>query len=640
MAYYIEQRPSRVTLTKGGDVSQWMETYRLRLMTASQAMTLIRPGDRVFIGTGCGQPQALVEELVSERSSIVDVEIYHLLTQGTAPYIREEYSRRFRTCSFFLAANVREGIRSGRGDYVPIFLSEIPSLFRSGKIKLDVALIQTTPPDADGNLSLGISVDVVKAAAETARTVIAEVNPRMPRTMGDSLIPLDLVDAVVESDREIIEYRLPEPNPTVEAIARNVAGLVEDGATVEVGIGLIPQAVLSYLGEKNDLGVHTEMFNDAIVPLVEKGVINGRFKTLNPGKVTASFCLGTRRLYDFIDRNPLFEFRPSEYVNDPWIISRHDRMAAINVAIEVDMTGQVCSDSIGYRFYSGFGGQVDFNRGAARSKGGKAIIALPSTTRDGRISRIVPHLTEGAGVVLSRADVHYVVTEHGVADLFGRNIRERVLALAEIAHPDYRRAILDEARNRKYILPHQREIPEGAMQYPKELETKRTLTDGAEVSFRPVKPSDDKGLRDLFYHASERSIAFRFFQPVKAFPHRFIQEFSAIDFSRDMALAALVREGEEERIVGIGHYFLSGDGRRAEVSFLVRDDWQARGIGTEIFRLLTDVARRRGLAGFEARVLVDNHHMLSVFYNSGYRISTQKEDDLYLVSAEFGNGAA
>jgi acyl-CoA hydrolase len=326
-------------------------------MKVTQAIRMIkRGGPRIFIGTGCGQPQLLVEELAGPNNDIFDAEIYHLLTQGYAPYIAKEHSKKFRTSSFFLAPNVREGIISGRGDYTPIFLSEIPRLFKKGNIPLDAALIQTSPPDKSGYLSLGISVDIVKAAVDNSLLVIAEVNPKMPRTYGDSMIPIDMIDAVVESDRDIIEFSLPEPDEAIDTIARNVASLIDDGSTVEVGIGNIPQAVLKYLHEKKDIGIHTEMFNDAIIPLVEDGVITGRKKTINREKIIASFCYGTRKLYDYIHENQMFEFRPSEYVNDPFIISQHNKMAAINVAIEVDMTGQVCSDSIGYDFYSGIGG--------------------------------------------------------------------------------------------------------------------------------------------------------------------------------------------------------------------------------------------------------------------------------------------
>lgn len=616
-------------------MESWREIYNNKKMSAGKSVGMIRPGARIFIGTGCGQPQTLVEELVSENHHIEDAEIYHLLTQGVAPYISEEHSGKFRTSSFFLAPNVREGIRSGRGDYTPIFLSEIPQLFKSGKIPLDVALIQTSPPDKNGYMSLGISVDIVKSAVENSLMVIAEVNEKMPRTLGDAMVPVDMLDAVVETSRDIVEYSLPEPDETIEAIARNIATLIEDGSTIEVGIGNIPQAVLSYLQDKRNLGVHTEMFNDAIIPLVESGVINGSRKSINRGKITASFCYGTRKLYDYIHENQLFEFRPSEYVNDPFVISQHNKMTAINVAIEVDMTGQVCSDSIGYDFYSGVGGQVDFNRGAARAKGGKPIIALPSTAKNGTISRIVPKLTEGAGVVTTRSDVHYVVTEYGIAYLFGKCIRERVLALAQIAHPDFRNEILKEAKTRKYIYPDQIEQTPAKAKYPKEYETERSLTDGTSLFFRPVKPTDEKLIRDMLYACSERSIAFRFFRNVKAFPHQFIQGFANVDFSRDMAILVLAQDTGGEQAVGVGRFYLNESTNRAEVSFLVRDDWQAKGIGSDLLELLVDIARKRGCSGFEASVLTRNQQMLGVFYNSGYEISTKKEEDIYVISFDF-----
>jgi acyl-CoA hydrolase/GNAT superfamily N-acetyltransferase len=610
----------------------WKETYQNKIVAAQKAIGLIRPGSRIFIGTGCGQPQVLVDELVKSSNAIEDAEIYHLLTRGTAPYIREEYARKFRTCSFFLAPNVREGIVSGRGDYIPIGLSDIPALFKSGRIPLDVALIQTSPPDKNGYLSLGISVDIVKSAMENSLMVIAEVNEHMPQTHGETTVRADMVDAIVESDRPLLEYSLPQPDETVEAIARNVASLVEDGSTIEVGIGTIPQAVLHYLSEKNDLGVHTEMFNDAIIPLIESGVINGSRKTLNRGKITASFCLGTRELYDYIHQNQLFDFRPTEYVNDPYVIGQHTKMVAINVAIEIDMTGQVCSDSIGYDFYSGIGGQLDFNRGASRAREGKAIIALPSTAKDGSISRIVPKLTEGAGVVIPRGDTRYVVTEYGIADLFGKSVRERVLALAEIAHPDYRNDILNEAKKRRYVFEHQKVFSGKAADYPKEFETRRTLSDGTVLFIRPVKPSDNDALRDMCYTLSEKSIAFRFFQPIKSFPHKFIQDFTNIDYSRDMAIAALVKDTGGERIIGVAHYFLNKKGDRAEVSFLVREDWQSKGIGTHLLHILADIARNRHIEGFDASVLANNYQMLSVFYNSGFEVTTKRQEDMYHIS--------
>lgn len=615
-------------------MSSWQELYESKKRTAAQAIRTIKPGARVFIGTGCGQPQELVEQMVSAHSDLVDIEVYHLLTQGLAPYIDERYSRTFRTSSFFIAPNVREGIVSGRGDYVPIFLSEIPRLFQSGRIPLDVCLVQTSPPDKNGYLSLGVSVDIVKSAVESSVAVIAEVNEHMPRTLGDSSVPLEMVDIVVESNRPVLEYQLPEPDDTIQAIARNVASLIDDGSTIEVGIGNIPQTVLHYLRDKQDLGVHTEMFNDAIIPLIESGTINGRKKSINRGKVTASFCYGTRALYDYIHENQMFEFRPSEYVNDPFVISQHNRMVAINVAIEIDMTGQVCSDSIGPDFYSGIGGQVDFNRGAARARDGRAIIALPSTAKNGSISRVVPRLTEGAGVVTTRGDVHYVVTEYGIAHLFGRSIRERVLSLASIAHPDYRNEILDAAKNRKYIYPDQKPLSP-VKNYPSEYEQYRTAADGTTLYCRPIKPTDDTMLRDMLYSLSERSIAFRFFKPIKAFPHRFVQEFTNVDYTRDMAIVGLLQDTGGERIVGVGRYYLNEDDNRAEVSFLVRDDWHSRGIGTDLLNILVKIARERGLTGFDANVLATNHQMLNVFTNSGHTVATRRVEDMYVVKLDF-----
>ncbi len=377
------------------------------------------------------------------------------------------------------------------------------------------------------------------------------------------------------------------------------------------------------------------MFNDAIIPLVEKGNINGSRKSINRGRVTASFCLGTKQLYDYINENSIFEFRPSEYVNDPFVIAQHNKMVAINVAIEVDMTGQVCSDSIGFNFYSGVGGQVDFNRGAVRAKDGKAIIALPSTAKNGTVSRIVPRLTEGAGVVLTRADVHYVVTEFGVAELFGRNIRERVLALAQVAHPDYRNEILKEAKTRNYIYAHQKELPSTGAPLPGEFEVVKPLADGTQLYFRPIRPTDDKLLRDMCYALSERSIAFRFFKPLKAFPHKFVQDFTNCDFSRDMVIVGLIQDMGGEQMVGLGSYHLNKATNKAEVSFLVRDEWQAKGIGTDLLDMLTDIATKRGVSGFDAEVLEQNQPMLAVFYNSGFKVSTKKMEDMYHITYSF-----
>ena len=358
-----------------------------------------------------------------------DTEIVHLLTFGDAPYAHRELAQYFRVNSFFIAENVRDIIQEGLGDYTPIFLSDIPRLFDSGQMPLDVALIQVTPPDEHGMCSFGVSVDIVNSAAENASLVIAQVNPNMPRTLGDCFIHVHDIDVLVPSEAAILEVPPPEVTDVTRQIAEYIAALVEDGSTIEFGIGRIPQALLGFLKDKKDLGIHTEMVTDGIIDLIESGAVTGARKTVDRGKIVASFALGTKRLYDYIDNNPLFSFHPTEYVNDPNVIRQQNKMVAINTALEIDLTGQVCADSIGSKFFSGVGGQVDFNRGAAKSRGGKAIIALPSTAKEGTVSRIVTHLSPGAGVVTTRAGVHYVVTEYGVAYLHGKSVQERALAL-------------------------------------------------------------------------------------------------------------------------------------------------------------------------------------------------------------------
>ncbi len=405
--------------------------------SAEEAVSAVRSNNRVFIHGVAAAPQALIRALVARADELRNVEIVHLHTEGEAPYAAAELSQSFRVNSFFVGANVREAVNAGRADYIPVFLSEIPALFRLGILPLDVALVHVSPPDRHGFCSLGISVDIARAAADRAGYVIAQVNPQMPRTHGDALLHLDNIDALVEVDDPIPEVPVPELTEVDLAIGKNVAEMIDDGATLQMGIGSIPNAVLASLVDHKDLGVHTEMFSDGVVDLVEKGVITGRMKAKHPGKIVAGFVMGTRRLYGFVDDNPQVLMLDIGYVNDTSVIRRNPKVTAINSAIEVDLTGQVCADSIGTRQYSGVGGQMDFIRGASLSPGGKPIIALPSTTKRGE-SKIVGNLRSGAGVVTTRANVHYVVTEFGVANLYGRNLRQRAAELIRIAHPDHR----------------------------------------------------------------------------------------------------------------------------------------------------------------------------------------------------------
>jgi 4-hydroxybutyrate CoA-transferase len=429
----------------------WESEYTRKLKTPDEALRCVESGMRVYIQPGCAEPETLVEALMRRGPMVRDVEIVHMMTMGCAPYVAPEMEGHFRHNAVFIGANVRDAINCGRADYTPIYLSEIEGLFESGAMPIDVALIEVSPPDPHGFCSFGIGVDTTLTAAKCARIVVAQVNDFMPRTYGDSFIHVNDIDVVVDSSRPLCALKKPAVTGLHVAIARNVAGLIDDGAVIQTGIGGIPDAVLPFLSDRKDLGVHSELVSDGVIPLIETGVITGARKNYKPRKIILGFALGSKNLFEFVDNNPIFEFHPTSYTNDPALIARNDNMVAINSALEIDLTGQVCSDSVGTQFYSGIGGQVDFLRGASRAKGGKAIIAISSTAKQGRISRIVPMLSPGAGVVTSRGLVRYVVTEYGVAYLHGKTIRQRAQALIEIAHPDFREELYEYCEKTKWL---------------------------------------------------------------------------------------------------------------------------------------------------------------------------------------------
>ena len=429
----------------------WESEYIQKLRTTDDALRYVESGMRVYIQPGCAEPETLVEALIRRAPFVRDVEIVHMMTMGCAPYVAPEMAGHFRHNAVFIGSNVREAVNDGRADYTPIYLSEIEELFESGAMPIDVALVEVSPPDSHGFCSLGVGVDTTLTAAKCARYVVAQVNNYMPRTYGDSFIHVSDIDAVVESSRPLCELKKPVVTDMHVAIARNVAGLIEDGAVLQTGIGGIPDAVLPFLMDRKDLGVHSELVSDGVMSLIEAGVVTGARKNFKPRKIIAGFVLGSKKMFEFVDNNPIFEFHPTAYTNDPGLIARNDNMVAINSALQVDLTGQVCSDSIGNQFYSGIGGQVDFLRGASRSKGGKPIIAISSTAKHGTISRIVPMLSPGAGVVTSRGLVRYVVTEHGVAYLHGKTIRERAQALIEIADPRFRAELYEYCEKTKWL---------------------------------------------------------------------------------------------------------------------------------------------------------------------------------------------
>lgn len=425
--------------------------YKNKLRSAEEAAKLIQSGDGVYIHSNAAAPQTLIEAMARRKGQVKNVRIYKLITLGAAPYAEPDCAGSFYVHAMFIGPNVRQAVNEGRADYTPVFFSELPELFASGTLPIDVCLVSTSPPDAEGWMTLGSSLDCTIAARKNARCTIAEVNKRMPCTFGQNRIHVSEVEAMIESDRELPVLHNEAPGEAELAIGRHVASLVEDGATLQLGIGGIPNATLKLLKDKQDLGIHTEMFSDGVVELVEAGIINNSKKTVAPGKLAVSFCMGSKKLYDFIHANEAVEFYPTDWINDPFIIAQNHKMTAINSAIQVDLTGQICADSIGSYLYSGCGGQVDFVRGASRSKGGKAIIALESTAKNGQVSRIVPLLNPGAGVVTSRADAHYVVTEYGIANLHGKNMKERVRALIEIAHPRFQAELESGCAQHKWL---------------------------------------------------------------------------------------------------------------------------------------------------------------------------------------------
>ncbi|MGZ3533626.1 MAG: GNAT family N-acetyltransferase [Thermodesulfobacteriota bacterium] len=616
------------------------QKYPKKLISEERIFGNIRRGDRIFVGTGCGRPQyllrALVQFIESHPTAILGAEVFHVWTLGLVPYTDEKFTQYFRHNSFFIAnSDMRAAVNTGMADYTPIFLSKVPDLLYRGLVPIDVALIQTSPPDDHGYMSLGVSVDIVKAATEKASLVIAQVNSNMPRVHGDGFIHIEDVDYIIPYDEPIIEYVSEADSQTAQEIGKYVSSLVRDGETIQVGYGSIPNAILSNLLTKNHLGVHSELLTDGIVELMKKRVIDNSQKSIHRGKTVAAFCMGRKETYEYIHDNPAIEFRTIDYTNNPLVIAQHPNMTAINTALEIDLTGQATAESIGKLFYSGIGGQADFMRGAVLAPRGKTILAMPSTAENGTISRIVPFLKEGAGVSLHRGDVYYVVTEYGIAYLQGKNIRERAMELVAIAHPKFRPWLIEEAKKQNLIFRDQAFIQGKAGEYPETLETHRTTKSGLEIFLRPVKMSDEPLLKDFFYSLSENSLYRRFISVRKDIPHERLQEFVIIDYTRQMVILAVTQREEREEVIGVGQYALDEAAHTAEVGFAVRDNYQNKGIGSELLSYLTFLAKKQGLLGFFAEVLVENKPMLHLFDKMGFEIERRREEGVYELKMMF-----
>jgi len=584
-----------------------------KLATAEEAVGMIKRGSRVFIGTGCGEPQQLIKSMVNDPK-LQDIMIYQMLSMTLAQFVDDpSFLRRFSLKLFFISSQMRKAAFEGKIDYLPTYLSQIPKLFSSQRIGLDVALVQVSPPDKFGYCSLGVSVDITRSGVENATLVIAQINPRMPRTWGDSFVHVDDLDYLVWHEEPLVEA---VPSAKDDKIARRIAffvnQLIDDGATLQIGFGHIPYAILQYLDDKKDLGIHTQLITDAFIPLFEKKVITNKRKSLLSGRVVASLCMGSQKIYEYVNNNPMFYFRSSEFVNDPTVIARNDNFVSVSSALEVDLTGQVCSDSMGYMFYSGIGDQVDFLRGSAMSEGGFSIIALPSTAQNGEVSRIVPHLSEGAGVATTRGDVNFIITEYGIAELQGKGIYQRVMELAQIAHPKFREELIEVAKKRHYIFQDQLPPSREDLLFLEGYKRNFTLKNGKTVGFRPLLPSDEFAYRNFFYSLQEKTIYFRFFYRMQLFSHAVVQkQWASIDYRKNMSIVGMVQKGGHKEIMAIGSY--ADDGGRAEVAFVVREDFQGMGTATFLLEMLEGIARENDYNGFSATVLKENAAMLNVF---------------------------
>ncbi|MFH1091689.1 MAG: GNAT family N-acetyltransferase, partial [Pseudomonadota bacterium] len=586
--------------------------YQDKLTTAAEALKAVKKGSRIFIGSGCGEPQHLVQSLVEEAGKLFDVEIIQVLSCRAQEYTAEKLAAHFRVKNFFVAGRgAREAIWEGRAEYIPMFMSRVPRLFAENLIELDCALVQVSPPNPHGYMSLGVAVDVAQEAIAAAELVIAQVNPRMPVTLGDSFIHLHEVDAVVEYQEPLLEVPSPVLDEIDLLVGGNVARLVDDGATIHCGLGHLPKAALEAMMDKKDLGVHTDMLTDAYLDLIRRGVITNRRKNYHPNRIVASYCLGTRELFDFVHLNPFLEFHPVAYTNDPFQIGNNHHMIAIQEVMQADLTGQVCSASLGNKIYSGIGGLVDFMRGAFRSQGGKFILALRSTNPQTGESCLVPAATPGSGLIASRAAAHWVVTEFGAVNLQAKSLHDRAVALIEIAHPKYREELYSQAREQGLLSSGDPITLFKPVIYPQDL-IRTYEIQGETLTLRPARAADLRAIQEFFYGLNDRDIHFRFLRSMKAFPRKEMAAMANIDYHHRMTILVLKGEPGFERVIAIGRYMAVDQGDMVEVDVAVAEDHRRQGIGRKLMKYVFEIAEKKGFKGITAYVAYDNPNTLKM----------------------------
>ncbi len=614
----------------------WADNYVKKKKTAYEAIGMIRPGQRVFTGASCGEPQSLLRVLADEFQNFPDLEVVRLLSLESTPLTliaNKSADRSMNIRSFYAGSAKPEGLARNIKYITPINLSAVPRLFKSRLLPINVALIQVSPPDDFGWMSLGVAVDVTLAAAYSADLVIAQVNKNMPRVLGRSFIHVNDVDVFVERDEELLTVENPPELEAANIMAGYIARLIDDGSTIQIGLGTTSQAVMLALSEKNDLGIHTQYLTDDIMKLISKGIITNRHKGFNDGKVVASSALGSKYLYEFMDDNPAIEFYPSDYVNDPGIISQHNRMVSMNVGMAVDLTGQVAADALPFNYFSGITGMLDFIRGSALSKGGKSFILMTSTTASGKKSRIVPTLTDTA-VVVPRSDVNYVATEYGVVNLFGKNIQERAVALISIAHPDFREQLFENAKKMN-LIGRERTVKDALQAvYPMKIEQTIEIS-GQNITIRPAKAVDERRIQEHFYSLDKEDIISRFFHEKDRFVTDEMESVSQVDYIKKLTLIATVGEYGFSEVVGIGEYQLDEADNIAEIAFSVSKSFQGMGLGKLLIKKLAEVARENGIAGLMAYTSPKNESMIRIFKALPYKVRTTLQEGTVVLSCRF-----
>ncbi len=628
---------SKAELTEDSDIPL---SIRDKVTTPEEALSCVKPGDRVFIGTGCATPRTLARALETLDRNLDDVKMYHFMVNGAIPFENGLPRTRFFHTSFFVDNEMRQVIKQGQGDYIPISIAQVPKLLKNGGLHIDIALVQVSMPDRYGYVSLGVSSDITHAVIQYADIVIAELNPNMPRTFGDTAVSVSQIDRAVIVDTPIIEHLYPHVDDDIAGrIARYVSRIIENGSTLQIGHGRIPNEMLKYLTDRRDLGIHSDVITDAIVDLIEKGVINGRAKSIHKGQIVTSYCLGSQRLFDLIHNNPMFSFHPIDYVCDPSVLSKNRKLVSVTQALAIDLMGQVCSDQFNGKPYNGISTQADFMRGAANSSEGRPIICLASTTEDGKESRIRPLLIEGEGVTIPRSDVHYVVTECGTAYLFGKSIQEKALTLIEVAHPSFRPWLLKEAKRLKYLRADQdlKCMGDGVREclYPQEEDKELELQDKTLIVVRPAKASDVKGLQDLFYKLPPEDVYTRFFSNLRCLSISRAENFCNVDYEKEMAFVVTTGDREQEEIVGSSFYVVDPVTNMADVAYMILHEWHGKGLGTTLQKRMVEYAKLKGVKGFTANILAENTAMLKLAGKCSRDVTKKLDRDVYEVQILF-----